>query len=87
MVCAVEVKASERANSRLSVAEINRDIEKLAAHRDEVAHLGEAMTPVMMVIDVALAERERMVPSSVEACRQMAEKVGVEWFYASSAST
>lgn len=86
MVCAIEVKASERAKSRLSVAEIRRDIEKFAAHRDEVAHLGGAMMPVMMVIDVALSERERMLLSSVEACHRTAATNGVKWLYGSSST-
>lgn len=82
MVCAIEVKASERAGSRLTPGEIGRDIAKLAAHRDEVVYLGGAMAPVMMVIDVARQQRERMVPASVDACQQMADAAGVHWFYA-----
>lgn len=82
MVCAIEVKASERAGSRLSVAEISRGIAKLAAHRDEVAHLGGTMAPVMMVIDVARHPEERMQPASVESCRDNAFCAGVEWLYA-----
>ena len=37
-----------------------RDILKLAAHREEVIHLGADMDPVMMVIDVAPLTSERM---------------------------
>jgi len=83
MVCAIEVKASERAKSRLSTAEIRRDIDKLAAHRDEVAYRGSAMYPVMMVIDVAPDENERMRKQAVSECATYAAAEGVAWLYAS----
>jgi hypothetical protein len=35
------------------VGEIAGDILNLAAHRDELAHCGFVMTPVIVVIDVA----------------------------------
>lgn len=84
MVCTIEVKASERAGSPLSVAEISRDIAKLAAHRDEVAHLGGTMAPVMMVIDVALRSEERMLAASINTCQQTAKSEGVESLYAAA---
>lgn len=82
MLAAVEVKASERASNRLSTREIIRDIDKLAAHRDEVSQLGCSMLPVMMVIDVAPLTAERMVAASVDACRSHAATTNVGWAYA-----
>ncbi len=83
MLCAIEVKASERAKSRISIREIERDIAKLAAHRDEIGHLGYSMYPVMMVIDVAISEGERMLENAVEHCASRAEELGVGWMYTS----
>ena len=83
MLCAIEVKASERANSRLGTAEVRRDIAKLAAHRDEVRHRGGAMYPVMMVIDVAPDPAERMRDHAVAECADYAAREAVAWLYAS----
>ncbi|WP_144037205.1 hypothetical protein [Sphingomonas sp. TZW2008] len=83
MLMAIEVKASERANGRLSVAEIVRDIAKLAAHREEIEHRGHAMTPVMMVIDVASDARERMRAKDVDYCAARAAEQQVGWMYVS----
>jgi hypothetical protein len=83
MLCAIEVKASERAKSRLSPGEVRRDIAKLAAHRDEVIHRGGAMYPVMMVIDVAHFPEERMRDYAITQCAEFAVKQGVAWLYVS----
>ena len=83
MLMAIEVKASERANSRLKVGEIAADIAKLVAHRDEVAHRGGTMYPVMMVIDVALSEHERMRSDAVNQCQALAVDHRIGWMYAS----
>ncbi|MGQ0565546.1 MAG: hypothetical protein ACT4OK_10810 [Gemmobacter sp.] len=83
MLMAIEVKASERSAGRLSLAEVTRDIVKLAAHRDEVARLGGGMTPVMLVADVAPDPAERMRPSVIGACRDCASGHSVTWLYVS----
>jgi hypothetical protein len=83
MLIAIEVKASERAKSRLSQREIERDIHKLAAHREELCNLGSDMLPVMMVIDVATDASERMLPTVVERCADIAREFGVAWMYVS----
>lgn len=83
MLCAIEVKASERAKSRLRAGEIRNDITKLVAHREEVHHRGFQMLPVMMVIDVAPDPRERMVESAVVECAACAAEHSVDWLYAS----
>lgn len=83
VTCAIEVKASERAGGRLSTGEITRDIYKLAAHRDEVVHRGGQMQTVMMVIDVAPLETERMKPASIDECELMASSKGVGFMYLS----
>lgn len=82
MLLAIEVKASERKESRLRVAEVSRDIKKLSAHRDEVRHLGGDFLPTMLVIDVAPDPAERMRSASVAHCRDFAAANGVAWLYA-----
>lgn len=83
MLIAIEVKASERAAGRLSYREIERDLHKLAAHREEVRHRKSDMLPVMMVIDVAAQPGERMAGDAVERCAQAASDLGTGWMYAS----
>jgi hypothetical protein len=83
MLVAIEVKASERAAGRLSVREITRDIDKLAAHRDEAQHRGCTMHPVMMVIDTAPVASERMTEAAIRAASSTAEDHLVSFFYAS----
>ncbi|NDV52960.1 hypothetical protein [Salipiger sp. PrR003] len=83
MLVAIEIKASERDKSRLREGEIKRDIEKLAAHREEVEHLGAAMVPVMMVLDTAPVTNERMTPQALKACREFAASQRVAFAYLS----
>lgn len=58
MLMAIEVKASERYNSRLQPSEVQLDIRKLAAHREEVIARGSDVLPVMLIIDSAPLEKE-----------------------------
>ena len=81
MRLAIEVKASERYRGRLREREIVFDIEKLAAHRHEVQRLGGDFLPVMMVIDVAMDQSERMTDTSLEASRDAAHREGIAFFY------
>lgn len=83
MLMAIEVKASEREKGRLSYREVERDIHKLAAHREEVCHRGSDMLPVMMVIDVAAEATERMLEEVIERCAHAAKEHGVGWMYVS----
>lgn len=83
MKCAIEVKASERANSRLRAGEIRNDIIKLAAHRQEVRQLGCDMLPVMMVIGVAPDGHERMVESALAECNDFAAATQIAWLFVS----
>jgi len=83
MLLAIEIKASERAGNRLTVREVLRDIEKLAAHREEVLARGAGMTPVMMVVDVAPLQEERMRPQTMETARASSAQLGVGWLYVS----
>ncbi len=84
MLLAMEVKASERADGRLSAREVINDVRKLAAHRAEVAHRGGKMAAAMLVIDVAPNADERMRKADVAACRTEAGMVDVAWFYVSA---
>ncbi|MEH6490232.1 hypothetical protein [Hyphomonas oceanitis] len=81
MLLAIEIKASERAKSRLGAAEIKTDILKLDAHRQEVRELGSDFIPVMMIIDTAHLESERMTAWSLGQSRELATSLGVEFRY------
>jgi hypothetical protein len=83
MLAVLEVKASERAGGRLSLAEISNDIHKLTAHREEAQRLGYDFHPVMLVVDSAREESERMRSSAIAAARQIASEADVEWRYLS----
>lgn len=83
MLIAVEVKASERFESRLQPGEIIRDLEKLSAHREEVQNRGSDMFPVIMVIDSAREEKERMTAYGIEAFLKRAKQLQVGVLYCS----
>ena len=78
---AIEVKASERAGSRLGPKEVSTDIEKLAAQREEAQHRGGDMYPVMMVIDSAPLPKERMTEYAVASCVRLAAELDVGMLY------
>jgi hypothetical protein len=82
MLLAIEVKASERAGARLSRAELERDVLKLAAHRGEVRARGHDFHPVMMVIDSAPTASERVRDDVRESVESLARSMDVEWLYA-----
>ena len=83
MLIAIEVKASERAKSRLRSAEISLDIQKLAAHREELLHRGSSMLPVMLIIDSAKEEPERMNQNTLKQACALAKDLDVEFMYIS----
>jgi len=83
MLVAIEVKASERANSRLQPSEITLDIRKLAAHREEVVRMGAKMFPIMLIIDSAPKESERMTEQALNISQDLASELGVGFLYAS----
>ncbi len=83
LLVAIEVKASERAGGRLRPGEINRDIFKLQAHRQEVQARNHDFIPVMMVIDTAPNPQERMTQVSFAGSQSAAREAGVEFFYVS----
>lgn len=83
MLMAIEVKASERMDSRLRPKEIMADIEKLAAHREEVHCYAGSMIPVMMIIDTAPEEEERMLPVNIPVIQDHARNNDVSFFYLS----
>jgi hypothetical protein len=83
MLIAIEVKASERANSRLQPAEITLDIQKLAAHREEAVSIGAEMFPVMLIIDSAPNENERMTAYALDKSQDLASELEVGFLYAS----
>jgi len=86
MLVAIEVKASERANGRLQPSEIILDIQKLAAHREEVRARGADMLPIMLVVDSAPTEKERMTKYALEQSQDLAMELGVGFLYVSPAN-
>ncbi len=84
MLAVIEIKASERKESRLGFAEVERDIRKLAAHREEVQcrHHYE-FHPVMLVLDSAPEKSERMDEAALSKARKLANDLRVEWRYLS----
>ncbi len=83
MLVAIEVKASERANGRLQPSEIKFDIQKLAAHREEVKARKADMFPIMLVIDSAPIDRERMTDQALAQSKNLAEELKVGFLYIS----
>jgi len=83
MLIAIEVKASEREKNRLQPSEIILDIQKLAAHREEVLARGSEVFPLMLVIDSAPIKEERMTTGALEKSHTLALKLGVGFLYVS----
>ena len=83
LLLAIEVKASERAGGRLHSGEIVRDIRKLEAHCEEARYRGGMFIPVMMVIDTAPKEEERMTTWALSDSLEAARKAKVEFLYVS----
>jgi len=83
MLLAIEVKASERAKARLGFAEIARDIDKLAAHREEAIFRKTDFLPVMMIIDTAPMDKEQMTESAIGRCTEYAHNHDVPLMYLS----
>ncbi len=85
LLLVIEVKASERAGGRLRLGEITRDILKLMAHSEESRKRGGSFVPVMMVIDTAPLEEERMTAWAVTESQNAARDAGVAFLYVSQA--
>jgi hypothetical protein len=83
MLATIEVKASERDKSRLARKEVASDVEKLAAHREEVRFRGADMLPIMLVIDTAPDLAERMSEWSLQASLEAARRMEVAFLYLS----
>lgn len=81
MLMAIEVKASERENSRLTPGEICEDIFKLEAFRKEARHRKKNFVPTMVVLDTAPIREERMTSQSMEIIISEAKKHNVGLFY------
>lgn len=83
MLLAIEIKASERANNRLTSGGIAKDILKLKAHLEEARARGGDFTPAMMVVDTAPDDNERMRPWALEQIKNEASQCEVHLFYLS----
>jgi hypothetical protein len=86
LLVAIEIKASEREGARLRTGEIITDIEKLAAHKEEALARGTSFCPVMMIIDTAPNESERMTQESLRESQAAARALSVGFMYASPQS-
>ena len=83
LLLAIEIKASERDKGRLRIGEIKTDIEKLAAHHEEARAQGYSFLPVVMVIDTAPDENERMTSQSLKTAQGLAAELAVGFMYLS----
>jgi hypothetical protein len=84
MLMAIEMKASERAGSRISDAEVLWDIGKLDAHRIEGEQRHKrTIGAVIMIINTAPRREERMTDLSINRVRARAREAGVDFYYVS----
>jgi hypothetical protein len=81
LLLAIEVKASERKNSRLQSGELISDIRKLAAHRQEAQARGWDFLPVMMVIDTARDAGERTRAHTLDLAKAEAKTKQIALLY------
>ena len=83
ILIAIEVKASERENSRLQPSEILLDIRKLSALKEETIKNGSDFLPIMLIIDSAPLKEERMTERALKASTDLATQLGVGFLYIS----
>jgi hypothetical protein len=83
MLLAAEIKASERFQRRLRADEIIDDIMKLDALREEAQAREADFIPVVIVVDTAPEEVERMGSWTLTEVRDAASSRGVCFFYLS----
>ncbi|WP_321505663.1 hypothetical protein [uncultured Methanoregula sp.] len=72
---------------RMRPGELISDIEKLEALRQEIRLRDASVVPVMLIIDTAPDEEERMVPESLDQVCDFAKSVDVGLFYLSPSET
>jgi len=77
MLLAAEIKVSERFQGRLRAGEIRKDILKLDALREETQAREADLIPVVIVVDTAPDEIERMGGWALEEAREEASIRGV----------
>ena len=83
MLIAIEVKASERKNGRLRPKEIIFDLDKLHAHRAEAEYRNSSMLPIMLIIDSARQDEERMTIVGLNKVKEYAKQLDIELMYCS----
>ncbi|MBO9539719.1 hypothetical protein J7643_03905 [bacterium] len=88
MLLALESKASERDKGRLSPGEVLKDLRKLHALGQEIAHRAPASIPqlAMLVIDSARDANERMTESALDLVRGEAQDLDIALFYVAAPS-
>jgi hypothetical protein len=83
LLMVIEVKASERLDSRLQRNELLHDIRKLASQRKEINYRRGDFLPVMLIVDTAPLPNEQMSKSTLEAVQAFAADNKVLLFYLS----
>lgn len=83
MLLAAEIKASERFQGRLQAGEIIDDILKLNALLEEAQAREADFIPVVIVVDTAPDEIERMRDSALQKAKDAASSHGVCFLYVS----
>lgn len=83
LLMVIEVKASERLDSRLQRNELLHDIRKLASQRKEINYRRGDFLPVMLIVDTAPLPNEQMSASTLQAVQAFAAENKVLLFYLS----
>ena len=86
MYSVIEVKASERHKNRLKEKEICNDLKKMDALIKEVKNLKSESIPIpiMMIIDSAPEEKERMSFSDLNKVRELSKELKIGLLYISN---
>ncbi|MXY39046.1 MAG: hypothetical protein F4160_06730 [Rhodospirillaceae bacterium] len=82
----IEMKVSEREGARLRPKEVINDIKKLSALRQEIRHRYSEVPAantigLMIVVDTAPDQKERMTPESLQRCREVSREWDIRFGY------
>jgi hypothetical protein len=81
ILIAMEMKCSERKQGRLHRAEIEKDLLKLDALREEANARSRKILPVMFIVDTAVDKEERMRQSALQYIIQKAKALNIGLLY------
>jgi hypothetical protein len=77
----MEMKCSERKQGRLQQGEIEKDLKKLVALREEAQARSKQILPVMFIVDTAVDHEERMRQSVLQNIIQKAKLLNIGLLY------